>query len=106
VKSLYVAQYYFYVRNVFVLHFTFHYNKLRGIQAKANKKLIEAIQNKDFGSRSPAKTQREIKAEPSFNPPRLLTGSSTRILKYVENLKRGSSVETRPPLADWAKRLF
>ena len=25
-------------------------------------------QNKDFGSRSPAKTQRDKKAEPSFNP--------------------------------------
>jgi hypothetical protein len=29
----------------------------------------------------------EIKARPSVNPPRL-TGSSTRILKYVEDLRR------------------
>jgi hypothetical protein len=35
----------------------------------------------------PPKTQRDKKAEPSFSPPRLLTGSSTRILKYVEDLK-------------------
>ena len=63
-------------------------------------------QNKDFGSRSPAKTQRDKKAGPSFNPPRLLTGSSTRILKYVEDLKRGSNAEACPPLADWAKKLF
>jgi len=53
-------------------------------------------QNKDFGSRSPAKTRRDKKAEPSFSPPRLLTGSSTRILKYVEDLKRGSNAEVVP----------
>jgi hypothetical protein len=53
-------------------------------------------QNKDFGLRSPAKTQRDKKAESSFNPPRLLTGSSTRILKYVEDLKRDSNAEIGP----------
>jgi hypothetical protein len=53
-------------------------------------------QNKDFGSKSPAKTKRDKKAEPSFNPPRLLTGSSTRILKYVEDLKRGFNAEVGP----------
>jgi hypothetical protein len=53
-------------------------------------------QNKDFGSRSPAKTQRDKKAGASFNPPRLLTGSSTRILKYVEDLKRGPNAEVGP----------
>jgi hypothetical protein len=44
-------------------------------------------QNINFGSRSPAETYRDKKAELSFNPPRLLAGSSTRILKYVEDLK-------------------
>jgi hypothetical protein len=44
----------------------------------------------------PPKTQRDKKAEPSFSPPRLLTGSSTRILKYVEDLKRGSNAEVGP----------
>ena len=34
------------------------------------------------------------------------TGSSTRILKVVEDLKRGSNAEACPPLAGWAKRLF
>jgi hypothetical protein len=70
-------------------------------------------QDKDFGSRSSAKTQRDKQAEPSFNPSRLLTGSSTRILKYVEELKRGTNAEACPPhrqrhlrLAGWAKRLF
>jgi hypothetical protein len=57
---------------------------------------MKPSQNKDFGSRSPAKTQRDKKAGPSFNPPRLLTGSSTRILKYVEDLKRGSNAEVGP----------
>ena len=28
------------------------------------------------------------------------------ILKYVEDLKRGTNTETCPPPADWAKRLF
>jgi hypothetical protein len=28
------------------------------------------------------------------------------ILKYVEDLKRGSNAEACPPLADWAKRIF
>jgi hypothetical protein len=28
------------------------------------------------------------------------------ILKYVEDLKRGSNAEACPPLAGWAKRLF
>jgi hypothetical protein len=37
-----------------------------------------------------------IKAEPSFNPPRLLTGFSTRILKYVEDLKRGFNADVGP----------
>jgi hypothetical protein len=69
-------------------------------------KYYKPSQNKDFGSRSPAKTKRDKKAEPSFNPPRLLTGSSTRILKYVEDLKRGSNAEACRPLAGWAKRLF
>jgi hypothetical protein len=62
-------------------------------------------QNKDFGSSSPAKTQRDKKAETNFNPPRLLTGSSTRIPKYVEDLKKGTNVETCPP-ADWPKDYF
>jgi hypothetical protein len=35
-----------------------------------------------------------------------IPGSSTRILKYVEDLKRGSNAEACPPLAGWAKRLF
>ena len=52
---------------------------------------LKPSHNKDFGSRSPAKIQRDKKAEPNFNPPRLLTGSSTRILKYVEDLKRDSN---------------
>jgi hypothetical protein len=55
---------------------------------------------------SPAKTQRDKKAGLRFNPPRLLTGSSTRILKYSEELKRGPNTETCPPQADRAKRLF
>ncbi|PLX52584.1 MAG: hypothetical protein C0611_07805, partial [Desulfobacteraceae bacterium] len=42
------------------------------------------------------KTQRDKKAEASFNPPRLLTGSSTGILKYVEDLRRGSNAEVGP----------
>jgi hypothetical protein len=74
---------------------------------------MKPSQNKDFGSRSPAKIQRDKKAEPSFNLPRLLTVSSTRILKYVEDLKQGSNAEACPPhrkrhlrLAAWAKRLF
>jgi hypothetical protein len=67
---------------------------------------LKPSQNKDFGSRSPAKTQRDKKAEPNFNPPRLLTGSSTRILRYVADLKRDSNAEACPPLAGWAKRLF
>jgi hypothetical protein len=48
-----------------------------------------------FGLRSPAKTQRDKKAAPSFNPPRLSTGSSTRNLKYVEELKREANKEKR-----------
>ncbi|MDH3723476.1 MAG: hypothetical protein OER74_18410 [Desulfobacteraceae bacterium] len=39
---------------------------------------MKPSQNKDFGSRSPAKTQRDKKAGPSFNP---------------EDLKRGSNAE-------------
>ncbi len=57
---------------------------------------MKPYQNKDFGSRSPAKDRRDKKAEPSFNPPRLLAGSSTRILKYVEDLKRGFNAEVGP----------
>jgi hypothetical protein len=34
----------------------------------------------------------EIKARPRINPPRL-TGSSTRILKYVEDLRRGLNAD-------------
>ena len=58
---------------------------------------MKPSQNKDFGSRSPAKTQRDKKAEPSFNPPRLLGGIFDRhTLKYVEDLKRGSNAEVGP----------
>jgi hypothetical protein len=35
----------------------------------------------------------EIKTRPRINPPRLLTGSSTRILKYVEDLRRGRNAD-------------
>jgi hypothetical protein len=70
------------------------------------REVLEASQNKDFGSSSPAENRRDKNTEPSFKPPRLLTGSSTRILKYVGDLKRGSNAETCPPQADWAKRLF
>jgi hypothetical protein len=38
----------------------------------------------------------KIKTRPRFNPPRLLTGSSTRILKYSEELKRGPNTEIEP----------
>jgi hypothetical protein len=51
--------------------------------------LLEAISKIEFWLKFPRETQRDKKAGPSFNPPRLLTGSSTRILKYVEELKRG-----------------
>jgi hypothetical protein len=47
----------------------------------------------DFGSSSPAKDQRDKNAGPRFNPPRLMAGSSTRILKYVEDLKHGPNKE-------------
>jgi len=57
---------------------------------------MKPSQKEDFGSRSPAKIQRDKKAGPSFNPPRLLTGSSTHILKYVEDLKRGFNAEVGP----------
>jgi hypothetical protein len=70
------------------------------------REVLEASQNKDFGSSSPAENRRGKNAEPSFNPSRLLTGSSIRILEYVEDLKRGSNAETCPAQADWAKRLF
>jgi hypothetical protein len=43
-------------------------------------------QNWDFRSRSPAEYRRDKNARPRLNPPRLLTGSSTAILKYVEDL--------------------
>ncbi|MGA7144189.1 MAG: hypothetical protein WBY47_06755, partial [Desulfobacterales bacterium] len=48
----------------------------------------------------------EIKAGPRINPPRLMTGSSTGILKYVEDLRRGLNADTCPPPADRTKRLF
>jgi hypothetical protein len=48
----------------------------------------------------------EIKARPRTNPPRQLAGSSTRILKYVEDLSRGLNADTCPPPADRTKRLF
>jgi hypothetical protein len=38
----------------------------------------------------------KIKAGPRFNPPRLLTGSSTRILKYSGELKLGPNTEVGP----------
>ena len=47
--------------------------------------LLEAISKIEFWLK--------VKAGPCFNPPRLLTGSSTRILKYVEELKRGPNTE-------------
>ena len=46
-----------------------------------------------FGSRSPAKDLRDKNAGPNFNAPRLLTGSSIRILKYFEVLEPGPSTE-------------
>jgi hypothetical protein len=54
------------------------------------------FQNKYLGSKSPAEDRRDKNAESSFNPPRLLTGSSTRILKYVDDLKRGSNAGIGP----------
>jgi hypothetical protein len=38
----------------------------------------------------------KIKTRPRFNPPRIVTGSSTRILKYSEKLKRGLNPEIGP----------
>ena len=38
----------------------------------------------------------KVKAGARFNPPRLLTGSSTRIPKYSEELKRGPNAEIGP----------
>ena len=58
--------------------------------------VLEASQNKDFGSSSPAENRRDKNAEPSFDHPRMLTGSLTRILKYVEDLKGGSNAEIGP----------
>jgi hypothetical protein len=45
-----------------------------------------------FRSRSPAKDRRDKNARPRINPPRL-TGSSTRILKYVVDLRRGLNTD-------------
>ena len=39
---------------------------------------------------------RKVKAGPNFNPPRLLTGSSTRIRQYSEELRRGYNAEIGP----------
>jgi len=41
----------------------------------------------------PPKGWRDKNARPRINPPRLLTGFSTRILKYVEDLIRGLNAD-------------
>ena len=57
--------------------------------------LLEAISKLGFQWRSPTKDPRDKKARPRINPPRLLTGSSTCILKYVEDLRRGLNANIR-----------
>jgi hypothetical protein len=57
---------------------------------------LEAISKQDFGSRSPAKTQRDKKGGSEVQP--------EGILKYSEELKRAPNTETCPPPADWAIR--
>jgi hypothetical protein len=49
-------------------------------------KILEAISKLGFSV--------EIKTKPRIKPPRLLTGSSTHILKYVEDLRRGLNADT------------
>jgi len=68
--------------------------------------LLEAISKTGFWFKIPRYNQRDKKAGSRFNPLRLVTGSSTRILQHFEELKRGPNAETCPPLAGWAKDVF
>jgi hypothetical protein len=54
---------------------------------------IEAISKLGFSVEISRQDRRDKNAMPRINPPRLLTGSSTRILWYVEDLRRGVNAD-------------
>jgi hypothetical protein len=59
--------------------------------------LLEAISKTGFWFKILRYNQQDKKAGPRFNPPRLVTGSSTHILQHSGELKRGPNAETCPP---------